>query len=296
MKLLFDATVLEYPPTGVAKVTLGLYSACQVQDAGLEIIALHRRRLFAPLPPTILSSKRGVFLPPGLWRQVYLPAMNLFHKTMQYTSHGTAMSRTCPNRRWSSRHFTMFFRSFSPDTFPTRSEKVGTARSGKETSPIQTCCFTDSEFSKQQILKNFQLRREPVVIPFGPTLHPNQLPSGAGNSGYFLYVGGYDPRKGLQQLLSAFLNLHREGKLQSKLVLTGTRLHVSETFQRLVSDGVRMGVVEERGYVSDETLASLYTHALALVYPSKYEGFGLPPLEAMTRAVPSITDKVYIAS
>lgn len=290
MRLLLDATVLEYPPTGVAKVTLGLYAAIKRQDPSLEIVALHRRPLSTSLPPGIRSSQQGGFLPPVLWRRIYLPAATL--------GNGSAIihfpwNGKVPALRRSTTVLTTLH-DVLPLIIPRYfSDAAAEARyrADRQSDISRTdLLLTDSEYSKQEILRNFRTRVEPVVIPFGPTLQDSAASSRtAGQARYFLYVGGYDPRKGLQPLLTAFLALYREGKMRAKLILTGSKLHVSETFRRLVDEGVGMGAVEERGYVADDTLASLYANALALVYPSKYEGFGLPPLEAMALGCPVIT-------
>ncbi len=292
MKLLLDATVLEFPATGVAKVTLGLYAACRRQDPTLEVAALHRRPLTAPLPPGIRSSQRGSFLPFSLWHRLYLPAttLGIENAVMHFPWNGNV-----PRLRRSTTVLTTLHDVLPliiPGYFP---DIAGESRYRKErqTDISRTdLLLTDSEYSKQEILKNFQVHRDPVVIPFGPTLDSRAIPSPvADRAGYFLYVGGYDPRKGLQQLLMAFLGLHKEQKLHTKLILTGSKLRVSETFRQLVAEGVGMGAVEERGYVPDDILASLYANATALVYPSKYEGFGLPPLEAMALGCPVITTR-----
>jgi glycosyltransferase involved in cell wall biosynthesis len=292
MKLLFDATVLEIPPTGVAKVTLGLYNACRQQDPSLDIVAVHRRPLVAPLPPGILSSQWGSFLPPALWRGLHLPAatMGAEHAIIHFPWNGN-IPRLLP-----STTVLTTLHDVLPLIIPgyfTGPEGERQYREARQRDIVRTnLLLTDSEFSKQEILKNFRVPGEPVVIPFGPTLPRIAIPSeNSGKGEYFLYVGGYDPRKGLAQLLTAFLELRRQHKVRSRLILTGSKLHVSEQFSRLVKEGVQMGAVEERGYVSDDVLASLYANAIALVYPSKYEGFGLPPLEAMAAGCPVITTR-----
>jgi glycosyltransferase involved in cell wall biosynthesis len=290
MRLLSDATVLEYPATGVAKVTLGLYTACRRQDPSLEIVAVHRRPLSTPLPPGIRSSQWGRFLPPALWRRLHLPAAarRNRHAVMHFPWNGSVPPLNRSAIVLTTLHDVLpliipgYFRDPAAERQYRKERQQDIARTD--------LLLTDSEFSKREIVRNFRVRREPVVIPFGPTLHAGPPPSGpVGHSGYFLYVGGYNPRKGLQELLAAFLGLFREQKLRSTLILTGSKLHVSDTFRRLVDEGVGMGAVEERGYVSDDVLASLYANAVALVYPSQYEGFGLPPLEAMALGCPVIT-------
>ncbi|RPH34324.1 glycosyltransferase family 1 protein, partial [bacterium] len=268
------------------------YAACQRQDPSLEIVAIHRRPLSRPLPPGIRSVQRGNYLPPSLWRLFHLPAAMLAggNTIMHFPWNGNV-----PPLQRSATVLTTLH-DVLPLTVPGYfADAAGESRYRKErqTDISRTdLLLTDSEFSKQEILKNFQVRQDPVVIPFGPTLQAGSAPAHtADQAGYFLYVGGYDRRKGLQELLAAFLGLRREQKLRSKLILTGSKLHVSETFSRLVEEGVRMEAVEERGYVPDEALSALYAGAIALVYPSKYEGFGLPPLEAMALGCPVITTR-----
>lgn len=104
--------------------------------------------------------------------------------------------------------------------------------------------------------------------------------------GYILNVGALEPRKNLPRLFQAFRILKDRHRISSKLVVAGPRgwkdEDVFESVQALnLSDSVVF-----TGYVSDEVLNLLYNHAALMVYPSLYEGFGLPPLEAMAAGCP----------
>ncbi len=98
---------------------------------------------------------------------------------------------------------------------------------------------------------------------------------------FFLGVGVDSSNKNIGKVIDAF----RAAKFgDTMLVLTGARdPRIFGHFGQVHSDGVRM-----IGYVSDQELRALYEHALALVFPSLYEGFGLPPLEAMTCGCPVV--------
>ena len=98
---------------------------------------------------------------------------------------------------------------------------------------------------------------------------------------FFLGVGVNSANKNIATVVAAF----RKAELGSAvLVLTGAKdIKVFGQIAQIHSDGVRMV-----GFVSDSELRALYEHALALVFPSFYEGFGLPPLEAMTCGCPVI--------
>jgi glycosyltransferase involved in cell wall biosynthesis len=93
----------------------------------------------------------------------------------------------------------------------------------------------------------------------------------------------------LDSLIKAFFSLYENKKTKCKLVFIGNPGPISNDFQRLVEKGKKLGVIEERGYIADDELAFLISNATALLYLSKYEGFGLPPLDAMNLGCPVIT-------
>ncbi|NSW56911.1 MAG: glycosyltransferase family 4 protein [Armatimonadetes bacterium] len=179
-----------------------------------------------------------------------------------------------------------------PEFLKTEAERARFCRALQRDILRSDVIITCSEYSKTEIMRHFRVRSEPEVIHIGVTLDNvacSVAPAGAG--GYFLYVGGYGKRKGVEGLVRVFLGLHRERLIRSRLVLTGDRSYYSEEFRALVRSGVDLGLVEELGYVSESALPGLYRNAIALVYPSKYEGFGLPPLEAMSVGCPVITTR-----
>lgn len=105
---------------------------------------------------------------------------------------------------------------------------------------------------------------------------------------YLLAVGALQPRKNLETLLEAFARL-RLGGLSHHLVVVGRKVWKSEgIFQRLDELGLGDAVLLT-GYVDDADLPALYAGASCFVFPSIYEGFGLPPLEAMACGVPVVT-------
>jgi len=97
---------------------------------------------------------------------------------------------------------------------------------------------------------------------------------------YVLYAGTLEPRKGLDDLIAAWSSLTP----RPRLVLCGDAGWGSPV--------TRVPGVEVTGYVSRERLRELYRHARAFVYPSRYEGFGIPPLEAMACGAPVIATRV----
>jgi len=103
---------------------------------------------------------------------------------------------------------------------------------------------------------------------------------------YVLNVGALEPRKNLPRLFQAFRLLKNRYRIPHKLVVAGPRgWKDEEVFQSVRRMNLSDAVVFT-GYVSDDTLNLLYNHAALLVYPSLYEGFGLPPLEAMAAGCP----------
>ncbi|HSQ59652.1 MAG TPA: glycosyltransferase family 1 protein [Acidobacteriota bacterium] len=103
---------------------------------------------------------------------------------------------------------------------------------------------------------------------------------------YWLYVGGFDPRKGLLTLLAAMAAAFPEGGAPALVLAGGANEH-----RRACEDLAAALRVDARfpGYVPDADLAALYGGASLFVYPSRYEGFGIPPLLALAAGVPCVT-------
>ncbi len=104
---------------------------------------------------------------------------------------------------------------------------------------------------------------------------------------YILYVGTIEGRKNVDLLLKAFSSLLDQG-FQHSLVLAGKRGWRTARFDRALSGFKDRSRVQLTGYVDDNALPVLYRHADVFAYPSLYEGFGLPPLEAMACGTPVV--------
>lgn len=153
------------------------------------------------------------------------------------------------------------------------------------------CPVTVSEFSRREIGKWYgvDVSHMPVCLEGGDhmleTPAENSVIERLGLVGrkFFLCVG-MGNNKNPETLFAAFA---KAGLPDALLVITGSRNdRVNGRHRELVSNAVRYA-----GYVSDAELRSLYEHALALTFPSHYEGFGLPPVEAMTCGCPVIISK-----
>jgi glycosyltransferase involved in cell wall biosynthesis len=109
---------------------------------------------------------------------------------------------------------------------------------------------------------------------------------------FVLAVGTIEPRKNLISLVRAFALLKRKDRVATQLVITGTKGWRHGAF---FDEIVRLGIGDSilfTDYVSDGELRALYTACDAFVYPSLYEGFGLPPLEALTCGAPVIVNRL----
>jgi glycosyltransferase involved in cell wall biosynthesis len=109
---------------------------------------------------------------------------------------------------------------------------------------------------------------------------------------FVLYVGNIKPHKNVERLIEAFA-LVRTGPLADvKLLIIGDEISKYPTLRRAVHRAKLHKHVRFLGFVDDRTLASLYRLATVFAFPSLYEGFGLPPLEAMASGTPVVTSNV----
>jgi glycosyltransferase involved in cell wall biosynthesis len=158
---------------------------------------------------------------------------------------------------------------------------------------------TVSEFSKQDILLHYPVQANKLSVVHGAAREgfdpldwgsrDATKASYADGREYFLFVGGVHPRKNLMNLLKAFSLFKKWQHSNMKLLIVGRLAwQYSDIIEKLKSYKYREDVVM-LNYVSDHALMQLTASAYALVYPSFFEGFGLPILEAMQSGVPVIT-------
>ena len=187
-----------------------------------------------------------------------------------------------------------------PQTFKRRSRtqlRLTVRHSARRAAKILTL----SEHTRRDIIETYgieptRITAIPLAAPghFAPVEDYRELQRVRHNYGidgpYILSVGSIQPRKNLTRLVNAYATLR--GKYAQtelpKLVLVGKRAWLyDETLRTLEQTGVSESVVLT-GYVPEADLPALYSGALCFVYPSFFEGFGLPPLEAMKCGTPVI--------
>jgi glycosyltransferase involved in cell wall biosynthesis len=109
---------------------------------------------------------------------------------------------------------------------------------------------------------------------------------------FVLYAGNVKPHKNLKRLIDAFHLVRKRGLDHLKLVLIGDEISKYTALRRAVHQHQLHKYVRFLGYLPEETLAVMYRLAGVFVFPSLYEGFGLPPLEAMASGTPVVTSNV----
>jgi glycosyltransferase involved in cell wall biosynthesis len=109
---------------------------------------------------------------------------------------------------------------------------------------------------------------------------------------FVLYAGNVKPHKNLERLIEAFDLVRERGLDQLKLVLIGDDISRYTALRRAVHRHQLHKYVRFLGYLPEETLAVMYRLAAVFVFPSLYEGFGLPPLEAMASGTPVVTSNL----
>jgi glycosyltransferase involved in cell wall biosynthesis len=229
-------------------------------------------RICAVLPRLLAQTKPDIFhaqyvLPPFVKTRTVLAIHDLAHEHFPEFFHPVEALRMKTLVRWSA----------------------------KRASHIMTI----SEFSAADIARRFDLPRERITVAYlaaSPDFHPRDRAQSqkylARKYGltfpFILYVGRIQARKNLPRLVEAYARLRKQG-LDARLVMVGKRDWQSEQLLAKIKDlGLEDSVIFP-GFVPFEDLPLFYNAAEVFVFPSFFEGFGLPVVESMASGVPTIT-------
>lgn len=159
--------------------------------------------------------------------------------------------------------------------------------------------LTISETSKHDIEHFYPFTRgRVIVVPIaaGPvaTATPNDAAARrlTDDRPFVLAVGTVQPRKNIARLIEAYIMMRKRGGPTARLLVVGRADWQHSEIQRIATDSPYSADIIFTGYLDDPTVAALYQSCAAFVYPSLYEGFGLPVLEAMTCGAPVITSTI----
>lgn len=163
--------------------------------------------------------------------------------------------------------------------------------------------ITVSEFSKKDIMRIFDVEEERIQVThlaadeFFMPLDKLESKEFVKNNydikdDFILYLGGFSPRKNVKSILVAFSRIYKNLSKNYKIVIVGPSKDEHSYLMKLCESLGIKDYVQFTGYVPYEHLPYFYNACSVFAYPSLYEGFGLPPLEAMSCRTPVITSNV----
>lgn len=298
MRIAIDIRTLNAPKTGDRAVTLGLVKglAHLAEQEGLELILIGQE----PPPEGLLPESPAISVHLAPRPRGYRWMISAFPRACQAVGADVAIIQYMGPFR-SPCPFVTFIHDTvwrtMARTFPWRDALIlnsfipGTIKRA-------AAVITGSEFAHSEIARHYPAAQGKLhVVPYAiderfqpvtdeaelsRVLQQYSLPER-----YILSVGVLQPRKNLQGLLEAYGMMRPDLQGRYPLVITGKKGWMVD---QLLSMAKGLGErIIFTGYVPDEDLPALYTMASCFVYPSLYEGFGLPPLEAMACGAPVIT-------
>ena len=285
MRIAVDVSPLSHPRTGIGNYLRGMM-------AGLTAAAGARHEIvaFAPVSRSGTALVRAalegmpvelrlVDLPLAhswrvLWSRLGAPAIERFLGSLDVLHFSDWMF---PPQRAGVRATTVH--DLIPLRFPDWVEgRTRRMHVPKYRNAARSChlVFVNSEFTGEEVRTRLGVETDRIRVAY-PAVDPRFSPAGLQTdlgSPYVLFVGTHEPRKNLETLLAAFGRVRR-ARPDLQLAVAGT-------------DGPAQEGVNWLGYVEDEELAALYRGASVFAYPSLFEGFGLPIVEAMASGTPTV--------
>jgi glycosyltransferase involved in cell wall biosynthesis len=287
-KIIINARFLTQSITGVQRFAVEICRELRKLDSEILFVSPHNivhSDLAEEFAVKIVGKRIGHY-----WEKIELPnyinrhhmdallvnlcnSAPLFYRKQIVTLHDVAVYK---NPSWFSKLFVILYKLMSPIIVKNAKRII-----------------TVSQFSKDEIVRFLRVDPDKIDVISNSVSHfhvsaPTTPP--LINGKYILCVGSVEPRKNLIRLLKAFSLINT---IEYKLVVVGgkNKLFNGLSLDTELNDDTLDNIIFT-GYVSDDELINLYSNAIAFIYPSLYEGFGIPPLEAMKFGCPTIVSNI----
>jgi glycosyltransferase involved in cell wall biosynthesis len=307
MRVGIDGYPLAEPRTGVGHYTLELARALALISPAddFELVSP------APFDPAVLNEIKLAGLPNlhtanpkassirGHWWSIGLP---LYARRARFdVFHGTNFDVPL----WRRRRSVVTIHDLSAILYP-ETHRARMVRRSRLRLPLVTrisdLIITPTESVKREVCRHLGVRADKVrAIPSAARRSFQSLPFPQTaavrkrlgiEEEFLLFVGTLEPRKNLLTLLRAFARIVSRTDLSPQLVIAGGEGWLMDEMFDFIRQADLSGRLLFTGYLSDEDLRALYSSCKVFIYPSIYEGFGLPPLEALACGAPVIAGRI----
>jgi glycosyltransferase involved in cell wall biosynthesis len=293
VRIVVDVTPLSLPRTGIGNYTLGMLEGMAEAAGGRhELVAFSvagprgTGRIKEALGALDVD-RRQIVMPPSshtwrtAWSRLGFPKverlagkLDVFHfSDWMYPAQSGGLRTTTVYDLSPIHH---------PEWVATRTRRMH-GRKYANAATTSDLIFAISKFTAEDVAKTLRFPRERIHVAH-PGVHPRYSPEGpkaVRDAPYVLAVATLEPRKNLERLAAAFA-LVRAKRPELELVVAGAPVTWAE--QKLAGDAVTA-----LGFIPDEQLPDLYRGASVFAYPSLFEGFGIPVIEAMASGTPVVT-------
>jgi glycosyltransferase involved in cell wall biosynthesis len=299
LRIGIDLTTIWRPATGTENLAIEMTQALLRTDQRNEYVLFFAREIhpkfaeFTKRFDTIVAGQSNELFLKNLWLPRAAAPAKLDY--MHFPAFPPPWSFPCPTG-WTLPDATPWL---YPETMKLKSRWYYKVLGGRA---VATSRFliTDTEASREDIVRHLGVRPERVHViypglrsifhfcheaaAFESVRQRYRLPER-----FVLFVGTLEPRKNLRRILSAFRMLRTDRDFQPDLVIVGRKGWLYSPIFSELSRGGLARHVHVTGYVEDRDLVTLYNMARLLVFPSLYEGFGFPCIEAMACGCPVVT-------
>jgi glycosyltransferase involved in cell wall biosynthesis len=300
MKIAFDVSYVQHRRAGLGRYAVNVLDALLEYDRTNEYV-LHGWSFGIDSAAIAARARARVSLSIGripgqfkrlYWNRIRFPSIeafcgvtDIFHSMDPLLPRTTSAKTICTVHDIAYKKFPHLFEARVPawDLFVKRSLRVADA------------IIVLSEHTKADLQEHFDVevgKISVVPIPPAPIFHRSQdknSAKGGREKPYLLYVGTIEPRKNIISIIKAFEILRQQQTKDVELVIAGKRGWLYDDVFEAIRSSPFSSSIHYLDFVSDEELARLYRSALAFVFPSHYEGFGSPIVEAMASGTPIIT-------